>query len=68
MIRREDDLDYSSCNRDTMTPKSTRVFMSINLHKEETIVDRKGSGVRQDLESVWDQSFDIAATFDGGPR
>ena len=48
-------------------PNSTRVFMSINLHKEETSLP-DANGVRQDFESVWDQAYDIVATFDGGPR
>ena len=48
-------------------PDSTRVFMSINLHKEETSLP-DANGVRQDFESVWDQAYEIVAIFDGGPR
>ena len=48
-------------------PDSIRVFMSINLHKEETSLP-DAIGVRQDLETVWDQAYEIVATFDGGPR
>ncbi len=48
-------------------PNGDRVFMSLNLHKEEHTLPDAGS-VRQSLESVWDQAHDIVARLDGGAR
>ena len=44
-------------------PNSSRVFMSINLHKEETTLPDPRT-VGQSLESVWNRSHEIVARFD----